>query len=143
MLKIAIPMDEKQTIYHNNPYTAPQFAIYEIVFHKGYVHFNLNQTIQSPWNSVFKEKTLKCSCDASDKNDIRHICEHYSLLEVLKDCKYLLADHFCENTSKVLEKANITIFKIPSIINRADLAIKNFLIGASFANNLQKIYNVS
>jgi len=146
-LKIAIPLDEKQTIYHQNPFTAPKFAIYNIDVDKQNVQFTLNNVVESPWSSSsyknFKENTIKCACNKKAQDDINHICEHYSLLEVIGDCSYLLADHFCVNTTRALSIGGVTVFKIPSIINRTDLAIKNFLIGASFANKIQNIHNAS
>ena len=146
-MKVAIPLDEKQTVYHNNPFTAPKFAIYNIDIDRFDVHFTLNNIVESPWGSSsykkFKENIINCTCNKKTQDNIRHICEHYSLLEVIADCNYLLADHYCINTSRVLNKGGIKVFKIPSIINRTDLAIKNFLIGASFANRIQDIYNVS
>jgi predicted Fe-Mo cluster-binding NifX family protein len=57
-----------------------------------------------------------------------HKCEHYSLLETLHDCSYLLANRYCRNTQKSLKQAGIKIFKLPVIISRLDIAIKNFII---------------
>jgi predicted Fe-Mo cluster-binding NifX family protein len=74
---------------------------------------------------------------------IGHICEHYALLETISNCNYLLASNYCENTFNTLSKGGIIIFKIPRIIKNIDIAIKNFLIGASFANKLQNIHHIS
>jgi predicted Fe-Mo cluster-binding NifX family protein len=77
------------------------------------------------------------------KTDIQHICEHYALLETISSCTYLLADNYCKNTFSTLKKGGITVFRIPSIIKNVDQAIKNFLIGASFANKIQNIHHAS
>jgi len=146
-LKIAIPLNDNQSIYHYNPYTAPKLAIYNIDIDRQDVQFALSNVVESPWksnsNKKFKENVIKCDCNKKTQTNMSHICEHYSLLEVISDCSYLLADNFCANTSRALKIGGITVFKIPSIINRTDLAIKNFLIGASFANRIQNIYNAS
>lgn len=146
-MNVAVPIDEELTLYRYNPYTAPKFAIYYISGEKSDVSFTLTRIVDNP-RYLYKENKIKsievnCECDTKNQNDIEHICEHYALVETIGNCSYLLADKFCNNISHTLKNAGITVFKIPTIIKSADLAIQNFLIGASYANNIQNINHAS
>lgn len=145
-MKIAVPIGQELTIYHDNPFTAERFAIYSIEGHQTNVQFRLSTIVENPCislNNNFEEPHVKCSCNDEDRKDLRHICEHYSLLEAINGCSYLLADHYCENTGRSLHNAGVKIFKIPAIVNNVENAIKNFLIGASLASTIKHIHHAS
>lgn len=146
-MKIAIPLDKELLLYTDNPFTAPKFAIYLIDGNKSDISYSLLNTVDNPLYidecDIAYDKQKLCACDDSCKNDIKHICEHYALLEVISSCSYLLADKYCKNTLNSLKNGGIKIFRIPSIIKRTDIAIKNFLIGAFLASNIQNITNAS
>jgi predicted Fe-Mo cluster-binding NifX family protein len=146
-MTIAVPLDNELMLYHDNPFTAPKFAIYFINGDKTNVSFKRTKIVENPRClfecNLFDDSQIKCDCDVASKADIEHICEHYALLESIGSCSYLLADRYCENTSHTLKNGGISVFKIPTIINDIEMAIKNFLIGASYANKIQNIHNAS
>jgi len=146
-MKIAIPLDKDFMFYRNNPFTAPKFAIYFIEGDKTNISFSKSTIVENRRcankSNIFEDSQVACACDIDSKKDIQHICEHYALLETINGCSYLLADNYCENTSSTLKKGGVTVFKIPTIIKNIDIAIKNFLIGASFANKIQNIHHAS
>ncbi len=146
-MNVAVPIDEELILYRYNPYTAPKFAVYYISGDKTDVSFTLTSIVDNP-RYLYKENKIKnievmCECDTEIQNEIEHICEHYALVETIGNCSYLLADKFCNNLSNTLKNAGVTVFKIPTIIKTADLAIQNFLIGAFYANNIQNINHAS
>jgi len=146
-MKIAVPFSQQLELYRQNPSTAPRFGIYEIESGEDGISVRLQAIEENPWcdNACisFPDSDANCACDEDRQHDIRHITEHYALLEVLKGCSYVLADHFCKNTQKALDNGGIRVFKYPSIIRTAENAIKNFIIGASLANTVEHVYYVS
>jgi predicted Fe-Mo cluster-binding NifX family protein len=146
-MKIAIPLDKDLMFYNDNPYTAPKFAIYFIEGNKTDISFKMLMILDNPRYMEVSDKVeeiqKKCDCDKERQVDMQHICEHYSILETINSCSYLLAIKYCHNTYKTLQRGGIKIFKIPSIIKKTETAIKNFLVGASFANRIQSIHNAS
>jgi hypothetical protein len=144
----SIPTDNENAIYSNNAYTSPKFAIYTVIINdKTDISFSLQQIIYNPLHKLkcdyFEEAQLKCNCDKEHATNLRHLYEHYSLLDLISGCEYLLATRYCKNVSRSLKKGGILIYKIPPIIKNVDNAIKNFLIGASFANTAQHIHYAS
>jgi len=146
-MKIAVPFGHQLELYRRNPSTAPKFGIYEISLENRKVSISLLGIEMNPWCNGscdnFDADAANCACDETRRNDIRHITEHYALLEVLRGCTYLLADHFCDNTKRALGNGGILIFKYPSIIRTAENAIKNFIIGASLANTVEHVHYAS
>jgi predicted Fe-Mo cluster-binding NifX family protein len=146
-MKIAIPLNDQLSLYHSNPCTAPKFAIYAIEGDKTHLSFSLFSIVDNPWSRLTcadnADKAIACDCDPDRRNSLRHISEHYVLLEAIGECSYLLADHYCDNTLRAMKNGGIRIFKIPSIIKQTDMAIKNFLIGAQLANTMQHIHHAS
>jgi len=146
-MKVAVPLTKELMLYSDNPYTAAKFAIYLIVGDKTDVSYSLVEIVDNPRyievSDRVEEIERECACDLERQNDIQHICEHYSILESIGSCSYLLAARYCKNTIKSLQNGGIKIFQIPTIIKKADIAIKNFLIGASFANKIQNIHHAS
>lgn len=146
-MKIALPLNEKMSLYFDNPHTAPRFAIYNIEGTRDNIRFSLSSIVQNPWHSIkcndFEEEQLKCNCSDERKNSIKHKCEHYSILESIKGCTYLLAYRYCLNTKQSLKNSGIKVLKVPPIINTIDMAIKNFLIGASLASTIKHIHHAS
>ena len=146
-MKVAVPTDNELLFYHANPITAPKFSIYHIDGDYLNLTFSLVDIVINPWivanKGVFDEEQINCRCDEEECFDIRHISEHYALLEVIGECDYMLADGYCKNTLNTLAKAGIKIFKIPSIIRKIDYAIKNFILGASLADNVKHVHYAS
>ncbi|WP_345979017.1 hypothetical protein [Sulfurimonas sp. HSL3-2] len=146
-MEIAIPTDDQHAIYHDNPYTAPKFAIYSITLGTTDIFFSLKAIVENPLKRLkcnsFEDDQLTCSCDEERASSLRHIYEHYALVDVISGCSYLLANHYCKNVVRTMERGGIIVYKIPPIIKKIDMAIKNFLIGASLANQVQNIHNES
>lgn len=146
-MKIAVPLSRELELYRQNPSTAPKFGIYEIRPDKKYVGITLLSVEQNPWCKdscdAFDADAAHCNCNEERREDVRHITEHYALLEVLSGCSYLLADHFCGNTKRALNNGGIRVFKYPSVIRTAENAIKNFIIGASLAHTVEHVHYAS
>jgi predicted Fe-Mo cluster-binding NifX family protein len=146
-MKIALPLDAQLVLYKQNPFTAPKFGIYLIETTPKEVLVRLDAIMTNPMHAIvrqnFLEDQIVCDCDERAQNCFNHICEHYSLLEVIGGCRYLLADNFCKNTCHTLKNGGVEVFKIPSIIKTAEMAIKNFLIGANLAKKISHIRNLS
>jgi len=146
-MKIALPIKDTLNIYKDNPHTAPKFAIYIIENINNTIHFSLHAIVDNPLSDLkchqFTEEEKTCSCDAEEQKSLMHKCEHYSLLESIGDCTYLLANKYCINTRNSMKKAGIKIFQVPPIISKIDIVIKNFIIGASLANKIKNIHHAS
>ncbi|MEN8726875.1 MAG: hypothetical protein ABF276_02820 [Sulfurovum sp.] len=147
MTKIAIPVNNTMGFYHSNPMTAPKFAIYTINIKNENVTFSLINIADNPWNrtnnGIYSPSQIDCSCNKEICSDIRHITEHYSILNVIHECDYLLVDNYCDNSLRALQNANIQTYKIPPFITHTHLAIKNFLLGASLASTFKHIHYAS
>lgn len=146
-MKIAIPLNKDLTLYNDNPYTAPKFALYFIEGNRTNISFKMLKILDNPRyievSDRVEEIQKKCDCDVERQVDMQHICEHYSILETIGSCSYLLAAKYCHNTYKTLKTGGVKVFKIPSIIKKTETAIKNFLIGASLASKIQNIHDAS
>jgi predicted Fe-Mo cluster-binding NifX family protein len=147
-MKIAVPVNDTLTLYKDNPHTAPRFAIYDVVTTSGAdVYFSLHSVIENTLfkikNAEFDTTEIKCDCDIDRQKNLRHKCDHYAILELIGECSYLLASKYCKNTKISMKQGGIEVFKIPSIINTVNIAIKNFIIGGSFANKIKHIHHAS
>jgi len=147
-MKIALPISKNDTLYKDNPLTAPKFAIYNIeITQSADVYFSLDSIIENRLyqtkSSSFDSNELSCKCDKSRQENLRHICDHYALHELIKGCSYLLASKYCLNTKKSMQNVGIKMFKIPVIINKINFAINNFIIGGSFAYKITNIHHAS
>ncbi|MDD2906142.1 MAG: hypothetical protein PHC74_07560 [Sulfurimonas sp.] len=146
-MKIALPLNDSLAIYHDNAHTAPKFGIYNIDTKALNIHVSLNTIIENPWNAIkcneYEMEQKKCECNKERQQSIRHKCEHYTLLELIHGCSFLLANRYCQNTKTMMKNGGITIIKIPPIAKEIDMAIKNFLIGASLARTIKHIHHES
>ena len=146
-MKIAVPVNDLLNVYKHNPHTAPKFVIYDLVKLENEVRFSLDSIVENTLslhkNHLFRSEAITGDCEKEEKENIVHKCEHYSLLEMIGGCSYLLANRCCENTKKSMKQSGIGVFKIPSIINKTDMAIQNFIIGEFIASKIQNIHNVS
>lgn len=142
-MKIAVPFDHNHQFYRANPYTSPGFGIYQVDVGPKNVTFSLTEVIDNPWFRLradsFDEAQLTCQCEPLRRTNLHHVIEHYTLLESLDDCEYLLANCCCYNTRRTLAKGNVILYEIPSIIIETNMAIKHFIIGTSLAKSVQEI----
>lgn len=148
MPTIAIPVDATNNVYHDNPCSAPLFAVYEIEGSRKEIRYRHAFTRLNPWKKV--EGTMvtdmsvrNCSCDDDTSQDPHHISEHYALLEVLGKCDYLLANRYCLNTVKMMRNVGIKLHRFPPFVKRIDQAIHHFIIGADIADHVQHIHPAS
>ena len=146
-MKVAIAMTSNHNVYHNNPCTAPKFAVYTIEKEDKQIRYALSAVFDNPALAknahTFTDAEIYCRCNIDQQNDFSHACQHYALLDVIGGSNYLLADKYCQNTLRSLNNGGVAIYKIPSIINKVDIAIKNFLLGAHFASTVQHIHHAS
>lgn len=146
-MKIAVPLDNQLNLYHDNPCTAPMFAIYLLEGDRSGLSFRRTTVVENPWLRVkcdaFAAEQIKCNCDPDRQKSLRHVSEHYALLDAIGGCSYLLADHYCTNTKRTLRNGGIKVFKFPAIIDQIDFAIKNFLVGASLVRSIKHINHAS
>ncbi len=142
VVKVVMPVDHRLFFYHYNPLTAPRFAIYQVAVVNQKAIFSLEATIHNPFfignGDVCDTALSECRCSKETIESPEHQSIHYQLLSVMVGCQYLLADRYCKNLKDALGNYGVSIGKIPPIIHHVDHAIKNFLIGASIANNVQK-----
>ncbi len=146
-MNIAVPVNSLSTFYHPNPFTAPKFAIYSVVGDRTNMTIALKSVIDNPLSKTyrgdFEKSQIACNCDTTKCADKQHISEHYTLLEAIGECTYLLVDHHCDNITRALRQGGVQVYKIPPIINKVDTAVKNFLLGASLASTFKHIHYAS
>ncbi len=144
---IAIPLTTELSIYHNNPFTAPQFGIYSIEKQERNILFLQKNIVQNPWSKTndtsFDEEQITCSCTPEKQCELTHMVQHYGLADLLSSCTYLLADKRCDNIANTFQKLHIKLYKIPAIIKDPKSAIKNLIIGVSLADHIQDIHYAS
>jgi len=146
-MKIAIAITSDNHVYQNNPCTAPKFAIYTINKDNIQISFSLTAVFDNPAFTqnaqTFSNEEISGTCSIERQQNFSHACEHYAMLDVIGGSSYLLADKCCKNTLKSLKNGGVSIYKIPTFIRDVHIAIKNFLIGANYANTLQHIHYAS
>lgn len=139
-IKVVLPVDHHLAFYHNNPLTAPQFAIYYLATVNLKASFSLITTFHNPFllesGNECSMALRECHCSQETVEIPEHKSVHYQLLSVMVGCQYLLADRYCENLKEALGNYGISVYKIPSIIQHTNHALKNFLVGASIADNV-------
>ena len=119
-MKIAVPLDADNKVYHANPWTAPAFAIYLVEDEEDTIIYDCLEHKENPWI----EKDESIICDPTVCSD---------------GCDYIIAGTCCSNVEKVLEKGGIEIYKLPPIVRDPDLAVKNLLVNLGFTTHAQKI----
>ena len=142
-MKVLIPIRNQTDVYHDNLFRAPLFAVYSVDRESYNVYYSLVDVIQNPYSyHTYNDKDL-CErnniCDLANCT-LHHLQQHYSLSRNLDICDYVLANHCCETMTKALKEKGINIYKISPFLQKSDIAIKNFLLGASLASTLQHIH---
>lgn len=141
-MRVAIPVTDELTIFKSNPCSAPKYCIFTILQEqRDFLTMTLDKTVK---NLHLKEaESLVCSCCADVENSMEHRIWHYTIVESIQGCDYLLVKDFCKNTQHTLNIAGIKLLNIPSIIQDPQLAIKNFIIGERLAYNIQHVHYAS
>ncbi len=146
-MKIAVPVDTNNKMYHSNPWTAPAFTIYLVKDEDNMIIFECIEHKNNPWLEVDENivcDPVMCADGCSDdvEADPSHLAEHKIILESLKGCRYLIAETYCSNIEKVLKNEGIEIFRLPPIVKEPDLAIKNLLVNLNFTYLPQNIRRI-
>lgn len=147
-MMVAIPMDARMRVYHQNPCSATMFALYELSGDRSHIRYSHKDTKLNPWEKaegeMVRDPDMKnCSCDSEKSKDPHHISEHYALLEVIGKCDYLLANQYCLNTLYSMRNVGIKVYKIPPFVKTADEAMHHFIIGSELTDNLRHIHPAS
>ena len=132
-MKIAISLSKDGSIYLGNPWTAPNFAVYEITQKENIIKYQRIYEKENPWiaedESVICDPMM-CSDGCSDmvKADLNHLADHYIILEAISGCTTLLANTFCSNVEKVLKNGGIDLHPYPVFIKDPDIAVNSFIV---------------
>lgn len=140
-MEIAVPVDNNIKLYRKNPFSAPKFAIFRLDIASNVI-VSKSAIVENPLAKIhteFSQDHINCTCVRQEQFDLKHICEHYAVLDVIGKTTFLLASNYCPNLSRCMKNVGIKIYKIPPIIQELETAIKNFLIGASYAYTIQEI----
>jgi len=137
-MKIAVPLNKEKKVYHDNPWTAPSFAIYSVTEEDEELIYD---RVAEKENPRFGYDPTACSDNCSDavKADLSHISDHRTILESVRGCRYLVAETYCNNVEKVLGESGIELYRLPPIVKNPDLAVKNLLVNLKFTDNVQKV----
>ncbi len=142
-MKVLIPIKSKTDLYHDNPVRAPYFALYKIDNIGSFFVYMLEDIIENPQllpnnnEDAFINNHGICDQKHCSKE---HVDAHYNLTEKLHGCDYILIDHYCKTVTNVFETVGVKTYKLSPFLQTTDIAIKNFLLGASLASTLQHIH---
>ncbi|MDD2830316.1 MAG: hypothetical protein PHW18_12145 [Sulfuricurvum sp.] len=145
---IAIPMNGRERVFHQNPCSCTLFALYEVTGDRSNVQYRFLENRLNPWQKhdgemVNNTEMIECSCDIQKSKDPQHISQHYIILEVIGKVDYVIVDQYCLNTLYTFKNVGIKIHKIPPFIKTAKEALNHFIIGADIADKIQHIHAVS
>ena len=142
-MKVLVPIKNRSNVFSNNLFRAPHFALYTIDTIDHNIYCTLHDIISNPYYATNESCQIATDnygiCDKASCT-VEHLKEHAVLGEHLEDCDYILAVHFCDTMIQALNDKGINIYKISPFLHSSDIAIKNFLLGVSFANTIQNIY---
>lgn len=143
-IKIAVPLDADNSVYHSNPWTAPAFAVYLVKDEEEKIIYDCLEHKENPWAE--ENKNIICDpmirsdgCSDMVKADLDHPADHQTIFEAINGCDYITAGTCCSNVEKVLGKGGTKIYKLPPIVKDPDLAVKSLLINLGFATHLHTI----
>ncbi len=141
-IKITVPLDADNSVYHSNPWAAPAFALYLVKDETEKIVYDCLEHKKNPWaeeNSLFDPMTCSDRCSDIVKPDLNHPADHQIIFEAVNGCDYVIAGTCCSNVEKVLEKGGIKIYKLPPIVKDPDLAVKRLLINLGLTTHLYAI----
>lgn len=142
---VAIPLDARERVYHNNPCACTKFSLYEVSGDRKDIRYRYIETKLNPWekysgNMVVDPKMKACECESVLAQDPYHISEHYALLEVIGKSNVLIVDQYCLNTLFAMKNVGIKLHKIPPFIKNATHAIEHFVIASEIAEHLRYVH---
>ena len=142
-MKVLIPILNQTDVYHDNLFRAPSFAIYSIENRSKNVYCSLTETIQNPFSCLYEKDMTTCDnygiCDQKSCS-MQHKEDHFNLIKSMTHCDVILADHFCDTITTAIKEGGIKLYKLSPFLKKPDVAIKNFILGASLASTLQHIH---
>lgn len=144
---VAVPIDTREHVYHDNPCTSMMFALYEVSGERQEVRYRHIETRFNPWEKykgdMVKDPKMKsCACESHMSRNPFHISEHYVLLEAIGKCDTLIVDQYCLNTLHAVKNVGIKIHKIPPFLKTPSEAIEHFIIGTEITNHLHCVHQV-
>jgi predicted Fe-Mo cluster-binding NifX family protein len=144
-MTVAVPVDARERVYHDNPCTSTMFALYTVTGERTDIRYRHIETRLNPWEKyggeMVKNSRMKtCGCDSVLAHQPSHISEHYVLLEAIGKCDILIAGCYCLNTLFAMKNVGIKIHKIPPFVKTASAAIEHFVIGTEIAEHLRCIH---
>jgi hypothetical protein len=142
---IAIPLDAKGNVFHNNPCACSMFSLYEVSGNRKDTRYRHLTTKINPWekysgNMVNDPKMSACECETTLAQNPYHISEHFALLEVIGKANTLIVDQYCLNTLYAMKSVGIKIHKIPPFVKTPAAAIEHFIIGNEIAEHLRYVH---
>jgi len=117
-MRVAVAVwDESLKIFKNAGHT-PFFAVFEIGGGM-FKSFNLVELRANPRvkadheHECESEKTGKCDHEGqSEEEKLAHKEGHRVMADIIKDCKYLVADKCCKNTKITMNDAGIEVVAV-------------------------------
>lgn len=142
---VAIPLDAKENVYHNNPCACTMFSMYEVSGNRKDIRYRHIETKLNPWEKysgdmVKDPQMISCECESAIAKSPHHISEHYALLEVIGKANTLIVDQYCLNTLFAMKNVGIKLHKIPPFIKSATAAIEHFVVGTEIAEHLRYVH---
>jgi predicted Fe-Mo cluster-binding NifX family protein len=144
---VAVPVDARERVYHDNPCTSTMFALYEVSGERQEVRYRHIETRINPWDKykgqMLSDPVMKaCACENALSQNPHHISEHYVLLEAIGKCDVFIVDQYCLNTLYTMKNVGIKIHKIPPFVKTPSEAIEHFIIGTEITQYLRCVREV-
>lgn len=138
---VAVPMDARERVYHDNPCTSTLYSLYDVSGDREEVVYRYLETRLNPWEryggEMVKDPAMKaCECQGIVSKDPSHISEHYIMLQAIGKCDVLIAGRYCLNTLQAMKNVGIKIHKVPPFVKTASDAIEHFVIAAGITRYL-------
>ncbi len=138
---VAVPIDARERVYHDNPCSTTFFAIYDVTGDKHDVRYRYVESRLNPWEryngSMVRDPAMKaCECECALTQNPLHISEHYVLLQAIGKCDVLIAGNYCLNTLYAMKNVGIKIHQVPPFVKTAPEALEHFIIGSGLTRYL-------
>jgi len=117
-MRVAVPVwDDSLKVFKNAGHT-PFFAVFDVSggMFKSYnfIELRKNPRVKEDHeHECESEKTGKCSHEGENEAEkLAHKEDHRIMAEIIKDCKYLVADKCCKNTKITMNDAGIDVVAV-------------------------------
>lgn len=142
---VAVPLDSKGNVFHNNPCSCTMFSLYEVSGNRKDIRYRHLSTTLNPWEKysgdmVSDPKMQACECESAMSQNPYHISEHYALLEAIGKSNTLIVDQYCLNTLYAMKNVGIKLHKIPPFVKTPSAAIEHFVVGTEIVEHLRYVH---